>query len=141
MKRRISVSSAKAKGRALQRWVCQQLSELLGIPWGKDELIASREGGQSGTDIRLLGEARERFPFSIECKWQEAWSIPQWVKQAQANRQEGTSWLLIVKKNRMRPLAILDAELFFKIACNSNLAAARTGQQLADDEAEQELSD
>ena len=55
----IKTSSAKAKGRSLQQWVCQKISDLLNIPWGKDELIASREMGQSGVDIRLIGEAQE----------------------------------------------------------------------------------
>ena len=64
MKRRIKPSSAKAKGRSLQQWVCQKISDLLGIEWGKDELIASREMGQSGTDIRLLGGPEEIPLFS-----------------------------------------------------------------------------
>ena len=79
-KKRIKISSAKAKGRNLQKWVCGKISKLLNIPWGKDELIASREMGQSGTDVRLIGEALEKFPYSVECKWQETWSIPAWVK-------------------------------------------------------------
>ncbi len=111
----IKPSSAKAKGRALQQWVCAKISELLKIPWGKDEMIASREMGQPGADVRLVGEARKRFPFSIECKWQESWSVPSWIKQAQANQAEGTDWLLICKKNRMAPVVIMDAERFFEL--------------------------
>jgi hypothetical protein len=88
-KKRIKTSSAKAKGRNLQKWTCQKISELLGIPWGKDELIASREMGQSGTDVRLVEEAQERFPFSVECKYQETWSVPSWIKQAKKNQPIG----------------------------------------------------
>ena len=115
MKRRIKPSSAKAKGRSLQQWVCQKISELLGIPWGKDELIASREMGQSGTDVRLLGEAQKRFPYSVECKNQERWSILNWVEQARKNQKDGTDWLLVVKKNRVDPIVIMDATRFFEI--------------------------
>jgi len=115
MKRRIKPSSAKAKGRSLQQWVCQRISDLLGIPWGKDELISSREMGQSGTDVRLIGEAQERFPFSVECKNQETWAIPQWIRQAQANQKEGTHWLLIAKRNRTKPVVIMDAKAFFNL--------------------------
>jgi hypothetical protein len=115
MKRRIKPSSAKAKGRSLQQWVCQKISELLGIPWGKDELIASREMGQAGTDIRLMGEAQERFRFSVECKNQERWSILDWVEQARKNQKDGTDWLLVVKKNRVDPIVIMDATRFFEI--------------------------
>lgn len=112
---KIKTASAKAKGRELQQWVCQRISDLLSIPWGKDELISSREMGQSGTDVRLIGEAQERFPFSVECKNQETWAIPQWIKQAQANQKEGTAWLLVAKRNRTKPVVIMDAAAFFRL--------------------------
>ena len=114
-KKRIKTSSAKAKGRNLQKWTCQKISELLGIPWGKDELIASREMGQSGTDVRLVEEAQERFPFSVECKYQETWSVPSWIKQAKENQKEGTDWLLIMRKNHKEPVVVMDGERFFEI--------------------------
>lgn len=115
MKRKISISSAKAKGRNLQQWTCKKISELLNIPWGKDELIASREMGQPGTDVKLVGEAQERFPFSVECKWQESWSVLTWIKQAQENQKAGTDWLLIMKKNRIKPVVVMDGERFFEL--------------------------
>lgn len=111
----IKTSSAKAKGRSLQNWTCQKISDLLGIPWGKDELIASREMGQNGTDVRLVNEAQERFPFSVECKNQEKWNVPAWIKQAKDNQKEGTHWLLIAKKNHAKPVVIMDAETFFEL--------------------------
>jgi len=114
-KKGISTASAKAKGRALQQWACQKISELLCIPWGKDEMIASREASQSGTDVRLVGEAKDRFPFSVECKHQEAWNLPAWIKQAKDNQRESTDWLLIVKKNRVDPIIVMDAERFFEL--------------------------
>ncbi len=111
---KIKTASAKSKGRALQQWTCQKISDLLGIPWGKDELISSREMGQAGTDVRLIGEAQERFPFSVECKNQETWAIPQWIRQAQANQKKGTHWLLVAKRNRTKPVVIMDAVVFFR---------------------------
>jgi len=119
-KRKIKHASAKAKGRVLQQWTCQKVSELLGVPWGKDELIASREASQSGTDVRLVGEAKTRFPFSVECKHHEAWSVAAWIKQAKDNQAEGTDWLLVVKKNRMDPIVIMDAERFFELLKKGN---------------------
>lgn len=113
--KRITNASAKSKGRSLQQWACQRISELLNLPWGKDELIASREASQSGTDVRLVGEAKVRFPYSVECKWQESWALPAWVKQARSNQAEGTNWLLIIKKSHMNPLVVMDAEQFFKL--------------------------
>lgn len=114
-KRRIKISSAKAKGRKLQQWACEQISLLLGIPWGKDELIAPREAGQTGTDVRLIGEAKARFPFSIECKAHESWSLHAWISQAKANQAEGTYWLLIAKRNREDPVVVMDAKGFFDL--------------------------
>lgn len=114
-KRRITRASAKAKGRALQQWACEKISDLLGIPWGKDELIASREASQTGTDVRLLGEAREGFPFSVECKHHEAWHLPSWIKQAKDNEMEGTDWLIVLKRNYLKPVVVMDAEAFFEL--------------------------
>jgi len=114
-KKRISVQSAKAKGRRAQQWIMRKISKLTGIPCGKDELIASREMGQSGTDVRLIGEAQKKFPFSVEAKYQETWSVPSWIRQAKENQKEGTDWLLLAKKNQHEYIIILDAEVFFKL--------------------------
>lgn len=112
---RITTASAKAKGRELQNWTCQKISDLLGIPWGKDECIASREASQTGTDVRLVGLAQTRFPFSVECKWQETWSVPDWIRQARDNEKKGTDWLLVMKKSRMKPVVVMDADAFFRL--------------------------
>jgi hypothetical protein len=112
---KINVHSAKAKGRRLQQWVCEQISNLLDIQWGTDCLIASREMGQSGTDVRLIGEALKQFPFSIECKYQETWSVPAFIQQAKENQKEDTDWLLFMKRNREKPVVVMDAEAFFKL--------------------------
>lgn len=111
----ISIASRKAKGRNLQQYVAKRISEITGIPWGKDERIASREMGQAGTDVRLIGEAKKLFPFSIECKYQETWSVPAWIKQAKENWKKGTGWLLFMRKNRHEEIVCMDAESFFKI--------------------------
>ncbi len=111
----ITPKSRKAKGRRLQNWAAKKVSKLLNIPWGKDKDIQGREMGQSGVDVKLYGEALKLFPFSIECKSQETWSVPAWVRQAQDNEKEGTHWLLICKKNREKPIIILDADVFFKL--------------------------
>ncbi len=114
-KTRITRASARSKGRTLQQWVCQKISELTELPWGKDEVIASREASQSGTDVRLVGEVKKQFPFSVECKWQESWSIPAWIEQAKSNQEPGMDWLLVVKKSRTKPIIVMDAERFFNL--------------------------
>jgi len=111
----ISSHAAKAKARGLQQWVMHQISDLTGIPCGKDEMIASREMGQSGTDVRLIGEAKRMFPFSVECKRQENWSIPAWIKQAKSNQEPGTEWLLFCRRNNEEAVVVMDAEAFFHL--------------------------
>ena len=39
-KKRIRVSSAKAKARKCQNWTAEQISNLVKMPWGKDEATA-----------------------------------------------------------------------------------------------------
>lgn len=115
VKRRITRQSAKAKGRDFQYWVCEQISNLLNIPWGSEELIASREASTAGTDVKLIGEAKQKFPFSVECKRYEKWDVQGWIKQAKRNQEEGTDWLLFIKRNHMDPVVVMDAERFFEL--------------------------
>ena len=71
--------------------------------------------GQAGVDIKLYGEAREKFPFAIECKNQEKWKVPEWVEQARSYEDDNRDWLLFITKNNYKPIVVLDADLFFKI--------------------------
>ena len=107
--------SIKAKGRFLQKWVCEKIAELTGFEWGKDKPIESRPMGQSGYDVRLESRVLDVFPFSVECKFQERWSVPKWIEQAKANEAEGTHWLLVCKQSRKPPVVILEADAFFEI--------------------------
>ncbi len=114
-KRSITRASAKDKGRRLQQIVCQKISELIGLPWGKDCPIESRPMGQTGVDVRLETEARKLFPFSVEAKFQESWNVPEWIRQAKTNEMKNTDWLLVVKRSHMDPVCIIDLDAFFKI--------------------------
>jgi hypothetical protein len=111
----MKTSSAKAKGRELQKWIAEKISEITGIKAGKDEMIESRGMGQSGVDVVLRGEAAKLFPFSIEAKRVEKLSVSQWIEQAKSNVKEGTDWLLIFRRSREKACVVMDAEVFFKI--------------------------
>lgn len=117
--KKIKVRSAKNKGKRFQNWVAEQISSTLGIKWGKDELIASREMGQSGPDVRLIGQAKDLFPFVVECKNQEKWDVPGWIDQAKSHRIADNciscSWLLFIKRNRLEPVVVMDAKDFFDL--------------------------
>jgi hypothetical protein len=113
----ITVASRKAKGRKLQNWMCEKISNLLDIPWGLDEdyEIRSQLGGQRGVDVIMSPRVRKMFPFSIECKNQETWTVHKDINQAKANVKDGTDWLLVYKRNCNNPVVVLDAEVFIKL--------------------------
>lgn len=111
----MKTSSAKAKGRRLQQLVAKKISELTGIPYGKDAPIESRPMGQSGTDVRLTGRAKKKFKFDVECKNMKAIAIYKWIEQAQTNTSKGRDWLVVCKANNTKPVAIVDLDVFFKL--------------------------
>jgi hypothetical protein len=122
-KKPITVASRKAKGRALQDWTCQKVSEVTGIDWGKtdDHEIKPRQMGQRGPDVIMSPTVRAKFPLTIECKNQKRLSILDWIEQAKSNCYPETDWLLVVrrsgrkKEDRTKEFVVLDAEVFFKL--------------------------
>ena len=104
----MKTSSAKAKGRRLQQKFMQLLIEKLEID---PEDIESRSMGAGGEDLIMSKAARNKFPYSIECKNQEKLNI--WSAWDQANANKGIyEPLVVIKKNGVRPLVVLDAESF-----------------------------
>lgn len=116
----LKTSSRKGKGRGLQYWVCDRIAKMFGLEFIQSDdscLVHSREMGQHGTDIVLRGEVAEKFPFDIECKSCESLSIPEWVRQARANKKVNRDWLLVFKKQTIgsEPLVAMEWETFEKI--------------------------
>ena len=72
--------SAKAKGRRLQQQFRELLIEELGI---HPEDIESRSMGAGGEDLIMARAAREKFPYSIECKNVEKLNVWEAYKQAE----------------------------------------------------------
>ena len=118
-KKPITIASRKQKARWLQNWVCQWISTTLDIAWGYEDgkFIQPRIMGQSGTDVILRDEALNSFPFAIECKNSETWSIPDAIRQVKKNTKKPyQKWLLFMKRKEFKnPIVILDAVLFFEI--------------------------
>lgn len=113
-KKRITIASAKAKGRRLQQFVANAYSKMTGIPCGKDELIESREMGQAGVDVKLIGEAKKLINLATECKSQESWSVHGWIEQAIFN-QGDDDWILVCKRSHKRPVVIIDFDFFIRL--------------------------
>ena len=111
-KKRMSPRSAKAKGRKLQTWVAEKLLSLLKRVTELD--IKSTPMGVNGADVQLSTVAYKQFPYNIECKNTERMTtIYNYYEQAVGHGNSGEP-LLIIKMNRQKPLAIVDAEHFME---------------------------
>ena len=107
----MKTSSAKAKGRKLQQWFANLLVESLGLD---EEDIESRPMGSQGEDIILGKQSRQIFPYSVECKNQEKVNVWSAYEQAESNCK-GYEPVVVIKKNRKKPLVVIDAEYFVKL--------------------------
>lgn len=101
-------ASAKSKGRRLQQWVAKMLVEHLGVD---AEDLESRPMGSSGEDIIMGKLTRQKFPYSVECKNQEAVNVWKAYKQAESNSKQYEP-VVVIKRNQHKPLVVVDAEYF-----------------------------
>ena len=77
------------------------------------EDIESRSMGAGGEDLIMARDARQKFPFSVECKNVERLNV--WDAYDQACDNSGDHEpILFMKKNRKKPLVVVDAEWFIK---------------------------
>jgi hypothetical protein len=107
----MKTSSAKQKGRKFQQWVRGQLIEQLDV---HPEDIESRSMGSQGEDLIMARAAREKFPYSIECKNQESLNI--WKAYEQATENSGNyEPIVFIKRNNQKPLVVVDAEYFVRL--------------------------
>ena len=117
-KKRITISSAKAKGRNLQYWICEKISKLINIPFDQQDdscLIHSREMGQHGKDIILRGEAQILFPYSVESKASESLNLMETIEQSESNQDKNTDWMIVHKRKALaEPIVILSWRGFEK---------------------------
>ena len=107
----MKTQSAKAKGRRFQQWVRDKLIEVLNI---HPEDIESRSMGAGGEDLIMARAAREKFPYSVECKNQEKINLWESYNQAQQNSKNHEP-VVILKRNNSKPLILVDAEYFVKL--------------------------
>lgn len=109
---RISVKSAKAKGRNLQNLVAAAILCKYPVLDGND--VRGAIMGENGEDIKLSNHARQLFPYSVECKARAAFSTYSLMEQAVGNC-EGREPLLIIKGDRKKPLVIIDLDKFMEL--------------------------
>ena len=107
----MKTQSKKAKGRRLQQWVRDLLIEKLEV---HPEDIESRSMGAGGEDLIMSRAAREKFPYSIECKNQESLNI--WKSYEQAQQNSGNyEPIVVIKRNNVKPLVLVDADYFVEL--------------------------
>ena len=104
----MKTQSAKAKGKRLQQWGRNLLIEKLEV---HPEDVESRSMGAGGEDLIMARAAREKFPYSIECKNQEKVNIWESYSQAVENSKDYEP-IVVVKRNNHKPLVLVDAEYF-----------------------------
>ena len=114
----MKTQSAKAKGRRLQQQFRDLLIEHLEI---HPEDIESRSMGAGGEDLIMARAAREKFPFSIECKNVEKLNVWEAYNQAKENSKDYEP-IVVMKKNNQKALVVLDAEKFVEICQKLNLS-------------------
>ena len=113
----MKTQSAKAKGRNLQKWVVTKLVETFDI---HPEDIKSCSMGAGGEDVVMARAAREKFPFSVECKNVQKLNVWDAYEQAQAN-SNGYEPIVVMKKNHKKPLVVIDAEHFIELYSKINI--------------------
>ncbi len=121
--------SCKGKGRTLQHWVRDEI--LKQFPQLTVNDVKSTIMGESGPDVQLSEKGYDLFPFVIECKKYQKFSVYTHYEQAQRHNKEvnktrtntileprrmPTKSLLIIEGNYKEPLAVVDAQLFIQLA-------------------------
>jgi hypothetical protein len=109
-------SSAKDKGRKLQQWVRDKLLE--GAPELEQDDIKSTSMGAGGEDVQLSPAARKVYPAQFECKNRAKIAVYQDYQQAMTHGKHEP--VVILKQNYAKPLALVDAEWFFKLLKGKN---------------------
>jgi hypothetical protein len=103
--KRISVKSAKAKGRRLQKQIVQDI--LSSYPNLSPSDVVSTPMGQGGEDIRMSESARQCLPISVEAKCQERLNVWKAIDQCERNSKKDLLPVLVFSKNRCNTYAVV----------------------------------
>lgn len=128
---------SKRKGNGNERDMAQAFKAWWGVGewarvpasggWGNQD---NREGFRACGDIMTTDV---EFPFTVEVKHQEAWELDQmltapackpyeWWQQTKDETLEGTFPLLVMRRNRRKPLVVMEpyATVQYELASNSS---------------------
>ena len=110
---RLTVRSAKAKGRKLQQYVRDMLLLYSKRLLEQDD-IRSTAMGQGGEDIQFSPAARKIYPYSIECKNVEKLNVWEAIQQAKDN-SKGHTPMVVFKKNGESPFVAIPFTEFLRL--------------------------
>lgn len=113
----MKTSSAKQKGRKLQQLIAKRIQEVFDL---QPDDVRSTPMGCSGSDVMMSPLAKSKFPFDVEAKNQEKVSIWKAYEQSAVRSEKGLTPLLVIKRNRTKPLVVLDFEDFLSL-CDKKL--------------------
>ena len=68
----------------------------------------------SARNLIMARAARQKFPYSIECKNQESVNIWKSYEQAESNAGDYEP-VLFIKRNNQKPLVVVDADYFVSL--------------------------
>ena len=108
----ITTRSAKNKGYSFQKKIAEKLREK--FPTLDEQDIMSCPSSVNGEDILLSTTAQTLIPYSFECKARKKIAVYEWYDQAKGN-SKGREPAVIIKKDRGKPLVIIDLEHFLEI--------------------------
>jgi hypothetical protein len=103
--------SSKAKGRRLQNYVRDLLREIYSNSLEDDD-IKGQTMGMTGEDIVLSPAARERIPYSFECKNVERLQMWQAIEQCENNQPANSRPAIVFKKNGKQPYIAIPFTVF-----------------------------
>ena len=109
-------SSAKAKGRALAKWLKDEILQRFNHLHADD--LSVTPSGVTGGDLTQSPAATALLPYQWECKAYARFAG--YAFYDQAARHGDREPIVIIRANRRRPLAIIDAEHFLDLLKGTN---------------------
>lgn len=106
----MKTSSAKAKGRNLQKWAAEKL--LTYAPELEPGDVKSTSMGASGEDVMLSPAARRIYPWQLECKSYARIAVYDFYNQACSHGTHEP--IVFIKQNGCKPLVVVDADYFVR---------------------------
>ena len=113
----MKTSSKKSKGRRLQNFVRDRLSDA--FPSLETDDIKVAIIGETGEDIKLSPAAKKKIPYSFECKNVERLQIWQSIEQAESNCEDRVP-LVVFKRNRSKTYLTIEFDSFINLIRENN---------------------